>query len=376
MLELRLVLIFFLICIVFSAYPILEIKYCNDIFEYIDMMSKKCYSNFKCSDDNISLPEKYTYLYNISNSLFDLDDENINYEKENQKKTYKYIFMVTVMLILFVFVIIIYIYGGKNTYFAILLCTVIIVISTLYIVYLNTKNLGLKEMQMLLYRKYLNHSMMTFFLANWTFLFIYIYLFIQYYDNDYISISLMISIFLFTIAFTITFALILKKITEIYNDTILNDYINLMKKINTVLKEKTIYTITSGNNEVNHEELTKIAENIRHNTDDDNRYFKELAFGTNTLNSLINKYKIKEGVVEITQTDVNKYESFHNKKNIETIKNKVSIVTSYLYAYAVFILIIVYLYMRTIEDNNVYVYVLGIYLFFVIVYYMHITLRQ
>lgn len=397
MLEVRLVLLLFLLFLIISALPIIKIRYASDLFESIEKMSDMCYQNFKCSNggngsngsngsnDNIELPEKYKYIYNMANTLYnmdDLDNDGVddsgdeNKKKEKHRKFYKNLFIGSFVIIIIAFIVygVIYARYRKNTFavmYTVFIAIVVIVILALLIFYFQTKNTGIIELNMLLYKQYLNYSMPTFFLGMWKFLFIYIYLFIQYYDNDYISISLMVGLFIFTALFTVIFGMVLKKITEIYNDTNLKDYIALMKKINKLLKENTINTVSGIDNK-----LTNIARKIKDYTDDKDRYFREIAYDKTTLYNLINTYKLSDGTtMEITKDDILNYEKYNSKKQIDNIKYRIDTVTSYLYAYALFLLIIVYFYMRTVEDTNIYVIIICAYIAIVILYYMYVSLR-
>jgi hypothetical protein len=72
MIQLYIILVFFIILIALSAYPIIELKYESDLYDYIDTINKFCYQN---NEERLNkLPEKDKYIWKISNHLLDYND--------------------------------------------------------------------------------------------------------------------------------------------------------------------------------------------------------------------------------------------------------------------------------------------------------------
>lgn len=78
--QLLIISIITLILLIFSAIPIIKLKYHHDMSFYIETFSKKCINDFS------KIPEKNTYLFNICSSvLYDekFADESFNNNKYN-----------------------------------------------------------------------------------------------------------------------------------------------------------------------------------------------------------------------------------------------------------------------------------------------------
>jgi len=172
MIQLQIIIIIFLVLFIISAIPIIQLKYYSDLYDYVDTMNKHCYNN------NIErlerLPEKDTYIWNISNYLYDFSTiDNIKDRDENS---------------------------------------------------------------MVVYQSYMKYSI-PIFLLLWFFGIVYIVYSIiyNYIYLDYYNISLLIYFCIFIVIFTVIFSIILKKITEIYNDTKILLYLKTMHVINNIL---------------------------------------------------------------------------------------------------------------------------------------------
>lgn len=76
--QLLIISIITLILLIFSAIPIIKLKYHHDMSSYIETFSKKCINDFS------KIPEKHTYLFNICSSV--LYDEKFENESFNNNK--------------------------------------------------------------------------------------------------------------------------------------------------------------------------------------------------------------------------------------------------------------------------------------------------
>jgi hypothetical protein len=209
----------------------------------------------------------------------------------------------------------------------------------------------------------------------------------------------------FVILFIIIFALILKKITEIYNDTDTFEYMIFMKKLDFIINEATKETsIVFPDSDKELTENKKMLKNL-HDTSydpdaDEKRYgVQNLVLTEDILYKLKEKYenvdigKTKEvnGKQELDLKNIyfiNKdkgidsidhisdyFFKYHQKSHKENIRGKINTVASYLYAYLVFLLTFLILLFRSIDNYYIYPIVMIMLLIAVSAYYIYTSLH-
>jgi hypothetical protein len=166
--------------------------------------------------------------------------------------------------------------------------------------------------------------------------------------------------------FTIIFSLILKKITEIYIDTDLFNYIMLLKELDIIIKE---------NNDDN-EDNNKIIDIIRKYSIDENinsiadvpfnmQLFRELSDLNRGALNIINNNNYK-----LTLQNIDKFESYNKKESIRKINDEIDDVTQYITAYFILIFMSTYILSQAIKSNFLIIsfIIILIYIFYIIGY--------
>ena len=201
--ELLILLMVIIILTIISLITLVELKYHLDLSETIQKMNKYCLYNTNIIDIH-SVEIKRTFMWNISNYLFDF---------EQIKQNFKHI-------------------GGLDKYKD---------------KYTDIDNLNRdlsivdgKFNIMKVYNTYLHYGL-PLFIFIWIYFIIHI-TYIKYFTgsdlNKYIYIfNSSLFIFIYVAIYTIFFSIILKKITEIYADTYSYEYIMLMKELDIIIKE-------------------------------------------------------------------------------------------------------------------------------------------
>lgn len=229
--------------------PLVKLKYYNDLYEYDDIFSNKCYKDLNY-DTKEKILKNNTYINQIKDFLC----------KNSNEKIIKH----------------------------------------------NDPN------KMPLYKEYLNYATGPFVIICILFI-IYCILFYIYYNKKYIEIQLLYLLFVYCAAFIIIYALLLKKITEIYNDT----------------------------------------------------YIIEIYYSTKVVEEKEAEYK---KTIIINSLDL----SEEDKKNI---KEKIKTVISFIYIYIIFIIILLYMLHKTLTSYYIYIIILILYVSTISSYYIYIALR-
>jgi hypothetical protein len=293
--------IFFALFII-SAIPIIQLKYNHDVANYTEKMSYQCHKTEK-KKQKVDLPEYHKYLYMISETLYDTKFDN------------------------------------KIT---------------------PLSNSFEPPLHMKIYKQYSEFSY-AFFLASWIGFICYFIIFFINYSREYIKLSLIFVLFLIVVGITIVFSLILKKITEIYNDTKITEYYDFMTDIKTALRD---YRNKSP------EQYKILSENIlfENNSvhDLDTNYMKNIIFNNQTIHHLDKHLKIPK----------NRYYRFHNDKHTNLLKYKIDVVVSHLFAYFIMLIIFIFFIVKILKEyyyvniNILFMVIIISYILALILYYV------
>lgn len=344
-LTLFFVMVFFVAMLIISALPLIRLKYHNDIAESAENMTQHCYKNL----DTDYIPEKHKYIYYMCTQLYGEefnDPETLDLSSTSKQDE------------------------------------------------LRGKEFG----HMPLYKEYLSYSIGAFLFA-WFFVIGYGILFSESFSKPYISFSLLGIIIFLVLLFTIIFSIILKKITEIYNDTKLFRYYKLMSMLNKYIKD---YKNKAGISEDDFNTLiatiTYNNKDVHYNEGDDNNYAKNLVLNDETIGYLLDKFKCTEPCVigkdfacinapdQKTRCILKEYLDWHSylhsKKHIDEVKYRVNTVISFLIAYAVFAFFLIYFLFKIFNEllavNLVYTYacIIIAYLLAIMLYFIIMSIRQ
>ena len=169
--------------------------------------------------------------------------------------------------------------------------------------------------------------------------------------NKYLLYATMYSFFNVAI-FTIVFSLILKKITEIYKDTNLYDYIMLLKELDIIIKQKELYKTANKDiidiiKKYSGEDINSIEEVSLNET-----FVRELINLKNTR-SLITEGNIFENskLYRLTLENIDNFELYNNKSNLEKINNEIDDITRFITAYIILIFMSIYVLSQSIKSN-------------------------
>jgi hypothetical protein len=325
MYQIQIVLIIFILILFASAYPILDLKYHNDLYAYTDKFNTQCY---KEKHDK----EKNTYLWKISNYLHDFNNELLSV-KDDIKDKDRFLFD------------------------------------------------SLKYMK--IYHSYLNSSVgqLIFFV-----LFVIIYGFVvfrsKYAYQEWFHLSLFLFMMAFATLFIIIFSLILKKITEIYNDTHTLEYLQFMKKLDLVIT----YYLYSGADDTKISILKTLYDASYDPKSYDKIYNVENLVltedilykleGTYTFSYTLNGKPPDQATIQIVKTDIDNYFfRYHQKKHKEDIQYRINVVASYLYAYLVFLLCFLILLFKSIDNYYIYPIIMIALFIAISVYFVYVALR-
>jgi hypothetical protein len=292
--EVMFISLLFLALFILSSVPIIKLKHDHDYSDYSDTLSKKC----KSKKTPYDVRENETYLYMMCRSLY---DTNFQQDIVAQSREFPY---------------------HMNLY--------------------------------MIYRDYSMPCLIIMFLG---FIFYFI-LFVAYYGEYYTYLSFLFVLFLILASYIIIYSLVLKKITEIYNDSKITEYYNYMVFINTMiqhLKEKNnVEYLNLMNTITSNYELSDYIHN--------NNYVKHIVFNKNTLKTIHEKFEKLYVNTDGTTTDkyayndkniieldklaskIQEYYKFHTKLHYETLKHRISIVCSYIiYYFFIFCIFITYI---------------------------------
>jgi len=299
-----------------SFTPLIYLKYFKDLNNNIEIYNNICNNKSNVYINEVKI--KNTYMWNISNVIFDFNRlEKYFHEKTANENTDK---------------------KNINTFFSII-----------------DGELNIMK----IYNDYLHYSL-PLFIVLWLVFLLNIYNIMSGYDktgndesdkNKYFLYSTMYSFFNVAI-FTIVFSLILKKITEIYKDTNLYDYIMLLKELDIIIKQKELYK-TANKDIINI--ITKYS-------GEDINSIEEVSLNETFVRELINLKKTRDLTTDnkifensklyrLTLENIDNFELYNNKSNLEKINNEIDDVTGFITAYIILIFMSIYMLSQSIKSN-------------------------
>ena len=303
-----------------SLITLVELKYHLDLNDTIQKMNKYCLYNTNIIDIH-SVEIKRTFMWNISNYLFDF---------EQIKQNFKHI-------------------GGLDKYKD---------------KYTDIDNLNRdlsivdgKFNIMKVYNTYLHYGL-PLFIFIWIYFIIHI-TYIKYFTgsdlNKYIYIfNSSLFIFIYVAIYTIFFSIILKKITEIYADTYAYEYIMLMKELDIIIKEDNsenngtiINILKSDNTSITGIEDVVLTEEIVDKLIDAKKNYQET--GRVIVNS--NNYKL-------TLENIEKIYAYNSKKTIDKVFDEINDVIRIMYVYIVLLLVPIIILSQVLKEDYIY-YIFG-----------------
>lgn len=330
MLQLQIILVIFSILTIVSAVPIINLKYHSDLYDYMDQFNEYCLHNKEDDMQNL-LPEKDTYMWKISNYLYDHSKEIIR---------------------------------GDNPFSA------------------NV------------YKQYFEHALGTFLIMV---IFIITYIVLSFYGNyfaeDYYQPSQLVLICIILVVLIVCFSIILKKITEIYNDTYVYHYTKFMQNVNYLLSNLNAIVKVDEPPGGTKRDIGKLDKS---EIDDLQKYGNDVGniiFNSDVLNNFVKPYRYKiiensfkfesqkvessnsEIWEQYTYQNVDMYPIYHSKEQKDKIKYKINEVVSYLFAYLVLLLALFFLFARTFNDYFVYVYIVIVLVIAIASYSVYTALR-
>lgn len=324
--ELLILLMVIIILTTISLITLVELKYHLDLNETIQKMNKYCLYNTNIIDIH-SGEIKRTFMWNISNYLFDFEQIKQNFKHIGSLDKYK----------------------DKYTDIDNLNRDLSIVDGKFNI--------------MKVYNTYLHYGL-PLFIFIWIYFIIHI-IYIKYFTgndfNKYIYIfNSSLFIFIYVAIYTIFFSIILKKITEIYADTHCYEYIMLMKELDIIIKEdnsennETIINILkSDNTSITGIEDVVLTEDIVNKLIDYNNKYQQS--GMVIVNS--NNYKL-------TLENIDKIYSYNSKKTIDKVFDEINDVIRFMYVYIVLLLVPIIILSQVLKEDYIY-YIFGFITIFV-----------
>jgi len=261
---LLIIIIITIILVLLSFYPLIYLKYHRDLYDNVNMLNTMCYDNSISMEDNINIPIKKTFIWNICKVLFYFDRLKNNFNKVDTlpNDDFKLIDR----------------YKSPNTI-------------------------------MFIYDFYL-YCGLPLFIFIFFGLIIHLYYFYQNQNIDVIYITFYFSIyFTFVIAFL---SLILKKITEIYCDCNVYSYIMLIKELEIIVKE-------------NHSENKGLIDILKKTSNSDIKNIEEIFINENVIDKLI-EYKYKnENNIKNTQNFIFTLQNLDKMKTYIDIESTLKI---------------------------------------------------
>lgn len=327
--ELLILLMIIIILITISLVTLVELKYHLDLNDTIQNMNKYCLYNENILDIH-SVELKRTFMWNISNYLFDFNQIEQNFKKVGELDKYK----------------------DK---------------------YKDIDNLNRdlsivdgKFNIMKVYNTYLHYSL-PLFIFIWIYFIIHL-VYIKYFAgsdyNKYVYIfNSTIFLFIYVAIYTIFFSIILKKITEIYADTKCYEYIMILKELDIIIKEENpenteiIKIMKSDDSNVKGiEDIVLTDEIINRLTEIKNKNNEN---GTYIANS--NNYKI-------TLENIDKIYLYNSKKILDRIFDEINDVTKFMYAYIILLIAPIIILSQVLKESYIY-YIFG----FIIIFSFSVT---
>ena len=318
--ELLILLMVIIILTTISLITLVELKYHLDLNDTIQKMNKYCLYNTNIIDIH-SVEIKRTFMWNISNYLFDFEQIKQNFKHIGNLDKYK----------------------DKYTDIDNLNRDLSIVDGKFNI--------------MKVYNTYLHYGL-PLFIFIWIYFIIHI-TYIKYFTgsdlNKYIYIfNSSLFIFIYVAIYTIFFSIILKKITEIYADTYAYEYIMLMKELDIIIKEDNsenngtiINILKSDNTSITGIEDVVLTEEIVDKLIDAKKNYQET--GRVIVNS--NNYKL-------TLENIEKIYAYNSKKTIDKVFDEINDVTRFMYVYIVLLLVPIIILSQVLKEDYIY-YIFG-----------------
>jgi len=328
--ELFILLIIIIILITISLVTIVELKYHLDLNDTIQNMNKYCFYNDNILDIH-RVELKRTFMWNISNYLFDFNQIEQNLKKIGELDKYKDKF--------------------KD------------------IDNLN-RDLSIVDGKfniMKVYNTYLHYSL-PLFIFIWIYFIIHL-VYIKYFAgsdyNKYVYIfNSIIFLFIYVAIYTILFSIILKKITEIYADTKCYEYIMILKELDIIIKEENPDNI----------EIIKILK-----SDDSNVKGIEDIVLTEEIISRLTEIKIKNDETgtyiansnnyKITLENIDKFYLYNSKNTLDRIFDEINDVTKFMYFYIILLIVPIIVLSQVLKESYIY-YIFG----FIIIFSFSVTL--
>jgi hypothetical protein len=327
--EVLILLMIIIILITMSLITLVELKYHLDLNDTIQNMNKYCLYNNSILDIH-SVELKRTFMWNISNYLFDFNQIEQNFKKVGELDKYK----------------------DK---------------------YKDIDNLNRdlsivdgKFNIMKVYNTYLHYSL-PLFIFIWIYFIIHL-VYIKYfagsdYNKSVYIFNSTIFIFIYVAIYTIFFSIILKKITEIYADTKCYEYIMILKELDIIIKEENpenteiIKILKSDDSNVKGiEDIVLTDEIISRLTEIKNKNDEN---GTYISNS--NNYKI-------TLENIDKIYLYNSKNTIDRIFDEINDVTRFMYAYIILLIAPIIILSQVLKESYIY-YIIG----FIIIFSFSVT---
>lgn len=327
--ELLILLMIIIILITISLVTLVELKYHLDLNDTIQNMNKYCLYNDNILDIH-SVELKRTFMWNISNYLFDFNHIEQNFKKVGELDKYKDKF--------------------KD------------------IDNLN-RDLSIVDGKfniMKVYNTYLHYSL-PLFIFIWIYFIIHL-VYIKYFAgsdyNKYIYIfNSTIFLFIYVAIYTIFFSIILKKITEIYADTKCYEYIMILKELDIIIKEE-------------NPENTEIIKILK--SDDSNVKGIEDIVLTDEIISKLTDIKIKNDErgeyiansnnYKITLENIDKFYLYNSKKTIDKVFDEINDVTRFMYTYIILLIVPIIILSQVLKESYIY-YIFG----FIIIFSLSVT---
>ena len=318
--ELLILLMVIIILTTISLITLIELKYHLDLNDTIQKMNKYCLYNTNIIDIH-SVEIKRTFMWNISNYLFDFEQIKQNFKHIGNLDKYK----------------------DKYTDIDNLNRDLSIVDGKFNI--------------MKVYNTYLHYGL-PLFIFIWIYFIIHI-TYIKYFTgsdlNKYIYIfNSSLFIFIYVAIYTIFFSIILKKITEIYADTYAYEYIMLMKELDIIIKEDNsenndtiINILKSDNTSITGIEDVVLTEEIVDKLIDAKKNYQET--GRVIVNT--NNYKI-------TLENIEKIYAYNSKKTIDKVFDEINDVIRIMYVYIVLLLVPIIILSQVLKEDYIY-YIFG-----------------
>jgi len=328
--ELFILLIIIIILITISLVTIVELKYHLDLNDTIQNMNKYCFYNDNILDIH-RVELKRTFMWNISNYLFDFNKIEQNLKKIGELDKYKDKF--------------------KD------------------IDNLN-RDLSIVDGKfniMKVYNTYLHYNL-PLFIFIWIYFIIHL-VYIKYFaDSDYNKyvyiFNSTIFLFIYVAIYTILFSIILKKITKIYADTKCYEYIMILKELDIIIKEENPDNI----------EIIKILK-----SDDSNVKGIEDIVLTEEIISRLTEIKIKNDETgtyiansnnyKITLENIDKFYLYNSKNTLDRIFDEINDVTKFMYVYIILLIVPIIVLSQVLKESYIY-YIFG----FIIIFSFSVTL--